>query len=213
VGHWWPPVLAFVPPALVICSTIPDKIYGGTYSKVVKSYRKMSFTDSVCDSWEAVSSIPHLSKDGDTGCVLFTCLQQLFPATQGCLQKLLAAMTSLALHSMQVERVVSHYNNLRTSHRLSLSLDTVNPCLMISISGVGTVQFDPRPCVAKFLTVRVRREGHSDPDIYTSCFTVASFFNHSWSLWKLWVHSVRDLTLPRLCSVTSVLLEVIVIAS
>jgi len=33
-----PPVLTFVPPALVICPTIPDKIYGETYSKVVKNY-------------------------------------------------------------------------------------------------------------------------------------------------------------------------------
>jgi len=59
-----------------------------------------------------------------------------------------------------------------------MSLETVSDRLMISSNGVGTAHFDPRPFVAKFVTARDRREGHSDPDVYASRFTLASLFNN-----------------------------------
>ena len=60
-----------------------------------------------------------------------------------------------------------------------MSLNTVNDRLLISSNGVGTAHFDPRPCVAKFLTARDRREGHSDPDVYASRFYTRKFFFNS----------------------------------
>ena len=74
-----------------------------------------NFVGSVCDSWHAISDLKCLPIRNDTGCVLSMRLRQLIPVSTGCLQKLLAAMMSLAPHSMQVERIVSHYNNIRSS--------------------------------------------------------------------------------------------------
>jgi len=103
------------------------------------------FADSVCECWDSVSNIPQLPKGSDSGCALSTRLRQLLPVTTGCLQKVLAAIISLSPHSMQVERIISHYNNIRSPHRLSMTLDTVNDRLIISLNGVGTANFDPRP--------------------------------------------------------------------
>jgi hypothetical protein len=83
-----------------------------------------NFADSVCDSWQAISDLKRLPIGTDTGCVLSTRLRQLIglPVSTGCPQKLLSAMVSLAPHSMQVERIVSHYK-YNTSGRL-----TACPC-------------------------------------------------------------------------------------
>jgi len=62
------------------------------------------------------------------------------------------------------ENHLSHYNNIRSSHRLSMSLETVNDRLAISLNGAGTAHFDPRPCVAEFLIAKETywsvRSGH-----------------------------------------------------
>jgi len=55
---------------------------------------------------------------------------------------------STALHSMVVERAVSHYNIFRNYKRLSMSLQSVNDRLLDPLNGVGTGNFDPRPAVA-----------------------------------------------------------------
>jgi hypothetical protein len=120
----------------------------------------------------AISDLKRLPTGADTGCVLSTRLRQLIHVTTGCLQKLLAAMMSLAPHSMPV----SHYNNIRSSHRLAMSLDTVNDRLAISLNGVGTAQFGPRPYVAKFLTDKERREGTLTRISTPTDFTRTSFF-------------------------------------
>jgi len=78
--------------------------------------------------------------------------------------------------------IVSHYNNIRSSHRLAMSLDTVNDRLAISLNGVGTAQFDPRPYVAEFLTDKERREGNPHPDIYANRFYTDKFFREGGEL-------------------------------
>ncbi len=52
---------------------------------------------------------------------------------------------------MGTERVVSHYNRIKTEDRTSLKLETINNILHISLNGKGTVFFDPREAVAEFL--------------------------------------------------------------
>jgi len=144
------------------------------------------FADSVCDSWQAISDLKHLPIGTDTGCVLSTRLRQLIPVSKGCLKKFLSAMMSLAPHSMQVERIVSHYNNIRSSHRLSMSLDTVTDHLL-ALNGVGTAHFDPRPCVAKFLSDKERRTGHLIRTSTSPDFTQKSFFATMVPYEQLWL--------------------------
>ena len=85
-----------------------------------------NFADSLCESWDAISKIRYLPAcvGSDIGCELSTILNQLLPVTTDCLQKVLATTMSQSTHSMQVERKISHYNNIniRLHHRLSMGL-------------------------------------------------------------------------------------------
>ena len=137
-----------------------------------------NFADCVCECWDFIAELPSLPMNTDCGCILSTRLRQLLPVTKGILQKILAAMMSLAPHSMQVERVISHYNNFRSFDRLSTNLDTVNHRLIICLNGCGTAYFDPRPCVAKFLSTE-RRLGMPDPETYEKRFYVQKFFRET----------------------------------
>jgi len=114
------------------------------------------FSDAVCDSWEDITEVPHLPPGTDAGCVLSIRLQQMLPRTVGLLQILLAAIKALSPHSMQTERCVSNYNNIRSVCRLSMLPETVNHHLQIAPNAPGTAQFDPRPAVAEFLKYKNR---------------------------------------------------------
>jgi len=72
---------------------------------------------------------------------------------------------SAAVHSMVVERAVSHYNIFRNDKQLSMSLQTVNDRLLIALNGNGMGQFDPRPAVANFLCSKQRR--YREPKLET----------------------------------------------
>jgi hypothetical protein len=61
-----------------------------------------NFANSVCEAWEWINELPHLPPEADRGCSLSTRLRQMLPITHGVLQKTLAAIMSLAPHSMQV---------------------------------------------------------------------------------------------------------------
>ena len=77
---------------------------------------------------------------------------------------------------MGIERVVSHYNKLKSIQRASLSSETVNDRLMISINGVGTAGYDPRPAVAAFLQKKDRRSRQPQTDIYQQREFIQKFF-------------------------------------
>ena len=147
-------------------STLVDDLFPGEITE---------FANAVCESWDAISELPQLPADTDRGCALSTRLRQMLPVSRGILQKLLAAMMALAPHSMQLERVISHYNKLRTADRLSMTPETVNDRLKVSLNGIGIASFDPRPCVAKFLSAE-RRAGAPDPETYCKRFYVKTFF-------------------------------------
>ena len=77
---------------------------------------------------------------------------------------------------MGTERAVSHFNMVRSSHRLSMTEDTVNGRLLISLNGVGTASYDPRPAVAKFLSSKDRRDRNADLSVYAEREFVRKFF-------------------------------------
>ena len=67
---------------------------------------------------------------------------------------------------MGSERVVSHYNRVKTEDRTSLKLATINNILHISLNGKGTVFFDPREAVAEFLRRKERRQSKPDTELF-----------------------------------------------
>ena len=76
------------------------------------------FADGAAEQWENMVNVPFLPDGCDLGCKMTVRLRQLLPVTTGSVQKLLA---SLAPHSMQTERIVSHHNLVVDNHRTSMS--------------------------------------------------------------------------------------------
>ncbi|KAF0709273.1 Uncharacterized protein FWK35_00027104 [Aphis craccivora] len=66
---------------------------------------------------------------------------------------------------MTTERVISHYNQIETNHKISLLEETINYRLYVSLNGVGTAHYDPRPAVLAFLNKKERR--YREPDLTT----------------------------------------------
>ena len=95
--------------------------------------------------------------NSDVGCMLATKLQQMISVCSGTFQKVLISMYCLAPHSMQTERVVSYYNTICSDKRLSTDSSTANYRLQIVLTGKGTLHFDPRYCISKFLDQKERR--------------------------------------------------------
>ena len=85
-------------------------------------------------------------------------------------------ITSTMPHSMITERAVSHYNQFRTAHRLSTALQTVNDRLMIALNGCGTANFDPRPALAKFFTMKNRRTSEPKTHLFKDRDFMKTFF-------------------------------------
>ena len=89
---------------------------------------------------------------------------------------LIRLVLTSAPHSMVVERAVSHYNLVRRSNRLSMSLASANSRMMIALNGVGTACFDPRPAVAAFLNSKGRRFREADRDSFKERPFAKKFF-------------------------------------
>ena len=134
------------------------------------------FADSCAENFESFSNVPHLPPFSDKGCGISTRLRQMVQATSGYLQKLLAAFLVVSPHSMQVERMVSRYNVIRSAHRLSMSNDTVEHQMRIALNGRGTASFNPMPSVARFLKEKERRYREPEPCIYQDRDFISKFF-------------------------------------
>lgn len=131
---------------------------------------------SVCDNW------PKLAKARADQPAAKDQLIAMTTASSGVCKKLLAALLCVTPHSMGTERSVSHYNNVRSSHRLGMRLGTANDRLLLSINGAGTAGFDPRPAVAAFLAVKDRRIKHPDVAVYQERDFVKKFFRAAGAL-------------------------------
>ena len=97
-------------------------------------------------------------------------------ASCGLLKTFLASFLTLTPHSMGTERTVSHYNNIKTSNRASLSQQSINSIMHISLNGKGTAFFDPRNAVAEFLKQKERHDRQPEQEIYQTRSFIKKFF-------------------------------------
>ena len=89
---------------------------------------------------------------------------------------MLGAFLSLIPHSMSTERAVSHFNTIKSPHRMSMKADTVNDRLVIAVKGVGTANYYPKPAVASFLQKKQRRQCLPKTESYVKREFVKKFF-------------------------------------
>lgn len=129
----------------------------------------------VCESWEALSNIPNVDTS-DAGCKYSLRLRQMFVKSKGKLKWLLGIFLVSAPHNMGTERVVSHYNQIKSIHRENTSEETMTKRLTIAMNGVGTAKYDPRPVVIEFLKAKDRRFRSSDFEVYQTRDFVKKFF-------------------------------------
>ena len=108
------------------------------------------FVSDVCSSRGKISEVKSVDVE-DTGTVYALKLRKMTQASQGIMKKFLASFLTLTPHSMATERVVSHYNNIKSVKRSSLHQETINGVMNISLNGIGTAYYDPRPAVFTFL--------------------------------------------------------------
>ena len=82
------------------------------------------------------------------------------------LSKLVPTYLLLTPHS--IAPVISHHDNIKSQKRSTLSRQTINRRLIISLNELGTAFFDPREAVAKFMTSKNRRNRTPDYELYTN---------------------------------------------
>lgn len=155
-----------------------------------------TFVDDCCDCWEAIANVPQLPVGSDEGAALSSRLRKLIPIAKGnplsslqfsfnsivftfalgTLKKMLGAFMVISPHSMQVERVLSHFNLVADDRRSTIAEDTINAHLLVALNGTGTATYDPRPAVALFLERRKRRYQEPDLCIYSERQFARKFF-------------------------------------
>ena len=128
------------------------------------------FAVTVTDDWRRMS-------EARNGCTSNgSKLRVMVQHSTGICRKLLAAFMCLTPHSMGTERAVSHYNQIKSTHRLNTNTDTVLGRMLVSMNGVGVGGYDPRPAVAHFLRAKERRWGNPTPEVYAKQEFAKSFF-------------------------------------
>ena len=73
----------------------------------------LQFTHDVTDRWRAMDTAWSLEQ--------MVRLRSMMSVSSGVCKRLLASLATLTPHSMATERVVSHYNNSRSPHRLPMA--------------------------------------------------------------------------------------------
>ena len=134
------------------------------------------FVEDVCQSWTKISNINDVVDIQDVGTSYALRLRKMTQASCGLLKKFLAAFLTLAPHSMATERVVSHYNNIKTPERASFKPETINSIMQASLNRKGTAVFDPRPAVYEFLKRKDRRNRVPNEELYQNRDFIKNFF-------------------------------------
>ena len=80
---------------------------------------------------------------------------------------------------MTTERVISHYNQIKTDHKSNILEETINNRLFVSLNGVGTANYDPRPAVIEFLKKKERCNREPVIDVYKDRDFVKKFFREN----------------------------------
>lgn len=159
---------------LVKCSVAALKLFlDNDHQK--NNEKVQDLVENICEQWPVLSEIPSLDTS-DVGCKYSVRLRNMFVKSKGTFQWLLGVFLVSAPHNMGTERVVSHYNKGKSIHRQSATEETMTKRLAISINGVGTANYDPRPAVIKFLQAKDRRFRSSDFDVYQDRDFVKKFF-------------------------------------
>ena len=133
------------------------------------------FSSDVCKSFGNIECIKDIEST-DEGTVLALRLRKMIDVSYGYLKMLLGAFLVVTPHSMATERVVSHYNRVKTYDRSSLKQSTINNILHISLNGSGTSFFDPREAVAEFLKRKTRRNSTPDAKLFKDREYMKKFF-------------------------------------
>ena len=133
------------------------------------------FASDVCLSWEKLKQLSDVRID-DQGTYYDLELWKMAQSSSGLLRKFLASFLCLSPHSMATERAVSHYNNIKTTQRSSLSQESINNTMQISLNGVGTANYDPRPAVYTFLQIKDRRDSCPNEQLYKERDFIKKFF-------------------------------------
>ena len=133
------------------------------------------FVSDVCSSLGKISEVKSVDVE-DTGTVYALKLRKMTQASQSIMKMFLASFLTLTPHSMATERVVSHYNNIKSVKRSSLHQETINGVMNISLNGIGTAYYDPRPAVFTFLKKKDRRNAQPCSVLYKQRDFVRKFF-------------------------------------
>ncbi len=133
------------------------------------------FASDVCLSWEKLKQLSDVRID-DQGTYYALKLRKMAQSSSGLLRKFLASFLCLSPHSMATERAVSHYNNIKTTQRSSLSQESINNTMHISLNGVGTANYDARPAVYTFLQIKDRRDSCPNEQLYKERDFIKNFF-------------------------------------
>ena len=128
------------------------------------------FVSDVCSSWGKISEVKSVDVE-DTGTVYALKLRKMTQASQGIMKKFLASFLTLTPHSMATERLV-----IKSVKRSSLHQETINGVMNISLNGIGTAYFDPRPAVFTFLKKKDRRNAQPCSELYKQRDFVRKFF-------------------------------------
>ena len=131
--------------------------------------------NDICEQWPVLCDIPTINTS-DEGCKFAVRLRNMFVKSKGRHKWLLGVFLVTAPHNMGTERVVSHHNQIKSIHRESTTEETITKRMSVSINGVGTAKYDPRPAVIRFLEAKDRRFRSSDFEIYQNRDFVKKYF-------------------------------------
>ena len=145
---------------------------------LVHEEKLREFTSDVCKSFGQIENILNI-ESSDQGTVLTVRLRKMIQVSQDLLKTLLASFLAVTPHSMATERVVSHYNRVKTEDRACLKQTTINNVLQISLNGKGTVLFDPREAAAEFLKRKSRRNSQPDTELFKDREYMRKFYRES----------------------------------
>ena len=105
-----------------------ETIFGG-------DYKVSEFSTNVFNCWPLIHEVEVLDIS-DIGVKIHTRLRKLIPVITGILQKLLCSLMILSPHSTTVEKVISHYKQLKSSQKASTSDETINSRLFVALNGI-----------------------------------------------------------------------------
>lgn len=160
------------------------------------------FAKDVCDCWPKIEKIEELNMPDD-GVEMYDKLRKLIPATVGVLKKLLCALFIVSPHSMTVENVISHYNQLKSIHRSSTSDTTFNSRMSIALNGIGRPTIldqqwqnllKKQKCSDVALLVLLTRLGFVCCQFYNKRSINYMYFIRLWAQSRLYVNKVTFFT-------------------